>query len=162
MFIAGKPSCAQGYGIRILRDYVDSLLKSEEERKSLSTKANKLQRLDVYRVADNARVWTDRIVARYLDWGYRNRLHYLYGYKIRLRPEFQGSRVPVFTHLLLDTRCQNTEEPGARSCLTGFEYVFGSFDHDASIDSLTYDPQAIYASCTSLGETVCGRVAHSG
>ena len=87
----------------------------------------KKEKADTFKVmneiAEQSREWTQNVVTRYKRCGHKNRVSYIMGdyrHDKWKRPHMSG---PVFSHALLETRRQNTSEPGGRSCLTGFELL---------------------------------------
>jgi hypothetical protein len=70
--------------------------------------------LDIVSVATKHRLWTEKLIRRYIRLGHGSTTWYG-GHN----PQ-PGGGEPLFSHALLETRKQHTQEPSGRSCLSGF------------------------------------------
>ncbi|KZV86229.1 hypothetical protein EXIGLDRAFT_653432 [Exidia glandulosa HHB12029] len=107
----------KGYGIRILPSYVAALSTYNTRQKiAPHTRGERLYLdLDLNRRLDDARNWTIRCIRDYLKVGHsKSPFHWPKPF-----PPVK-SKVPVFSHAMLEGYGQTTSEPLGRSCLTGF------------------------------------------
>jgi hypothetical protein len=90
----------QGYGIRILPSYLDSLEESNEKLDEIS-RGEDLFDLNVNDIADASRRWTATVIRGVENWK---------SYPANLE----------FSHRDLENESQVSSEPQSRSCLSGF------------------------------------------
>ena len=109
----------KGYGIRILPSYIASLATY-----SNATQTQQIARgqplfsapLSLKDLADGARKWTSQCIKHFLKVGHTTKPSY---WPPRQYPAMK-SKLPVFSHAMLESYKQRSSEPLGKSCLTGF------------------------------------------